>query len=442
MRSLGGQLAFSCAALCWACAAGQVAPAPIPAPVVVDAEVLPAEAVFARFRADCQADRGALWGVSLCGPVLLVTEDGRVSANMADRENRLKRAGAIWTATLPKEERPIFSDTSAEWAGTRWAIIRHQPGRSALEYAQLALHESFHRIQPQLAFSVPGTTTSDHLDEVQGRLWLRLSLRALRAALAAPDRLAAREHVLAALAMSEYRHRLFPTAADTERQLELHEGLAEYTAWRLARSASTNRDLLAHLDEGDRAESYARSFAYHTGPAWGMAFDRLRLDWRRRLAAGAPGLVAAGRQGLRLSGWVDEARAVALAERYGYRQLLAQEQERGERIAAKRVEYRARFVEGPKLIVPLNQVNFDPRTVSALPGHGQVYGTLTVTGPWGRLATEQGALVNWARREIIVDLSGEPQLPSWVTPRWRLELNPDWKLERRGSDLVVVAVTQ
>ena len=435
------RLAVALAAIPFSWAFAQAAAQPAEGQALSTRSLVSAERIFERFRADCKADGGALWGVSLCGPLLLVAEDGRVTANMADPEGRLKRVGAVWTAEIPKGSGPIFSDTSADWSGRQWAIVRHQPERTALDYARLTVHESFHRIQPQLKFSVSGTTTADHLDEPAGRLWLRLTLRALRAAIEAPNRRAAREHLTAALAMNAYRHH-FPNAAEAERQLELHEGLAEYTAWRLARSASVRAELAEHLGTGDSIPSYSRSFAYYSGPAWGLAFDRFGVDWRRRLADGAPGLPAAGLQALRLDmDSVTETRATALAQRYGHAALFAQERERGERTAAARAEFRARFVEGPRLIVPLHQVNFNPGTVTALPDHGQVYGTLAVTGPWGSLTTTHGALVNWARREVVVDALGEPRLPSWSTARWQLELNPAWKLERRGKDLVVVPLS-
>src|ERR1044071_3579677 len=94
------------------------------------------------------------------------------------------------------------------------------------------LHGLFHRIQPELGF-ITNDGFNEHLDTLEGRIWIQLEWRALRRALEAGGR--DRDEAIAdALAFRRERRRLFPGAGDNERRDEIREGLATYTgiaAW-------------------------------------------------------------------------------------------------------------------------------------------------------------------------------------------------------------------
>src|ERR1043165_8550878 len=52
----------------------------------------------------CVQDRGRLWRVSLCGPMLFVDAQTRtVFANQADTQGRLTKRGEVFTGRLPPE---------------------------------------------------------------------------------------------------------------------------------------------------------------------------------------------------------------------------------------------------------------------------------------------------------------------------------------------------
>src|SRR5213595_2690755 len=94
------------------------------------------------------------------------------------------------------------------------------------------LHGLFHRIQAELGFTA-SNGFNEHLDTLEGRVWIRLEWRALRRVLqsSGSDRA---EAIADALAFRRERRRLFPGAADNEWRDEIREGLASYTgiaAW-------------------------------------------------------------------------------------------------------------------------------------------------------------------------------------------------------------------
>src|SRR3954449_13484078 len=165
---------------------------------------------FDELRAMCARDAGRMWGVSICGPTMIV-----------DRQTRVVAANEAAPAILPKEIG--IANTAVDWNGKRWTMIVGPLPEDAFARQMLLAHESFHNVQKKLGFTVNGPSNT-HLDSVDGRYWLQLEWRALAKALRG-DRQAVRD----ALAFRAKRRALMLSAANDERDLETHEGLAEYT---------------------------------------------------------------------------------------------------------------------------------------------------------------------------------------------------------------------
>src|ERR1700754_2906939 len=132
--------------------------------------------VFDEARVICNRDAGALWGHTLCGPMLLVDPSDRsVVANQADAGGVLKASGPVFTGVLPSSE--IMANTSIQWSGTRWSeILWPLPEDTEKRHVMIA-HESFHRIQPDLKM-VLHEGDNRHLDSQEGRYLLQLEWRA------------------------------------------------------------------------------------------------------------------------------------------------------------------------------------------------------------------------------------------------------------------------
>src|SRR5207253_5638660 len=93
---------------------------------------------------------------------------------------------------------------------------------------------------------------------------------------------------------------------------------------------------------------------------------------------------------------------VLRAQRYGYAALLASEKARDEKIQATLREFRARFVDGPVLVLPLRKFSFemDPNASIPFEPHGTVFPTLTLRDQWGSIVVKSGgALISsdWTR---------------------------------------------
>ncbi|HEV7671186.1 MAG TPA: hypothetical protein VGS22_21935 [Thermoanaerobaculia bacterium] len=376
----------------------------------------------------CTEDAGKLWGRTLCGPLLLVDPASRfVVANEPDGEGLLAPREGVFTATLP--DTVVVANTATSWAGKRWTMVMWPSvGPRPVQQRRLLMHESFHRIQEDLGLPA-ANANNPHLDELEGRYWFLLELRALAAALRSEDPHAA---IADALAFRAHRQATFDGAAALERALENNEGLAEYTGYALRGTADAETRLAAaqRLDDVDRDHSFVRGFAYLTGPAYGLLLDEKSAGWQRSFSATSdlPAMLGAA-VGVSAAGDAAASRARV----YDDGTLRAAEEGRAARQAALLTGYRARLVDGPVLAISLDGANygFDPDTVVALGDAGVVYPELEVSGPWGTLHTAEGVLLDSAHGRLIfgaMDSTG-------------IRLEAGWKLGPgpRKGDLVLVA---
>ena len=229
-----------------------------------------AEAIQAlgAFKEGCKRAE-ALWPAQLCGPIVLVEPETRAAvANQPDPAGKFQRRDEMFVGDWPADM--DVANTAMDWGSTRWAVVMLPLSQDPFTRLQLLAHESFHRIQPELGFEM-SDAMAQHLDEQEGRMWLRLELRALAQSLRSEgDK--ARNAALDALLFRRVRNAAFPGSDAVERRLEGHEGLAEYTGVRFALDVTgVGLDEIARRVESfEKRPTYVRSLGYGTGPLpWG-----------------------------------------------------------------------------------------------------------------------------------------------------------------------------
>jgi hypothetical protein len=263
--------------------------------------------------------------------------------------------------------------------------------RAPRDRNELFLHELFHGVQAQLGLVAPALAT-EHLDEVNGRYWLRLEWRALARALRESGEqrnLAVRD----ALAFRQTRRALYPASIENERAQEITEGLAAYTGTVLAGESAADAiaSALGLLANAEGMESFVRTFAYQTGPAYGLLLDASSPGWTRRVR-GTDDLSTLLMRALAVQPATD---ATASASRYGGAEIRASEEQREQERRQRLTELHQRFVEGPVLIIPGGGSGMsDSRGAVVISGLGTVYfGSFRASGVWGMLEAEKGVLV-------------------------------------------------
>lgn len=418
-----------------------IIPAPAFSQVADTAEAIQA---LAEFEDACRRAED-LWPSELCGPLVLVHPGTRLAvANQPDPDGRFRSHDGMFVGEWPGGM--DVANTALDWEGTMWAVVMLPLPEEAFTRLQLLAHESFHRIQPELGLEVSDRMAS-HLDEEKGRVWLRLELRALARALATEDA-EAREAVLDGLLFRRIRNASFPGSASVERQLEAHEGLAEYTGARFALDVTgADRDEIARKVEAfEKRPTYVRSLGYGTGPALGLLLDRYEPGWRRDVGP-APNLAHRLATALAAPEADPEARprrelGARRAVAYGSEVIRAEEAERAERLTVERERYREDLVEGPVLVLelPERRLMYNPNTVVSLGDEGNVYPGSILIGPWGRLTLDEGAALATPDRDrarVAAPEVLEPGPDGAVNgPGWILQLEPGWRLvpgARRGD---------
>ena len=404
-----------------------------------------AQAIFQEAARLCGRDGGALWHHSLCGPILLVDwTDNTAVANQADPQDVLKPSGPVFAGTLPPDI--VIANTPIEWAGKRWTeMIWPLPDDVAHRHVMVS-HELFHRAQIELGM-LQRDGGNLHLDTLEGRILLQLEWHALARALTAPDAGVRTAAISDALLFRHERYRLFPDAQAEERALELNEGVAEYTGVRVGLSTSQERTAYAlrDLETFIQTPTFVRSFAYATGPAWGLLLDQADPAWRDKLAsamkgANPPGLDQMLQAALKLP---EPAADSVKAREADYDDTLRpREQARDQVKQAHMAELKAKLVDGPVLRLPLAghhaSYQFNPTTLEALGSDGVVYPTMTLNAEWGALSVQQGALLDKAMTVAAVAAAGA-STDHLQGPGWHLTLKSGWIVAPgdRAGDFVV-----
>lgn len=381
-------------------------------------------------------DGGKLWGRPLYGPMMFVDRATRyVVANEPDAKGALQESREVWGGRLP--DAVLIANTAIEWSGVHWTMVGWPLPEDRHSRGSLMMHECFHRIQKSLGLEIQDRPCG-HLDSKDGRIWLQLEWRALGEALLAQGTPRHRA-IQDALLFRAYRRSLFPGAAEIERDMELSEGLAEYTGIRLsARSeAQALTDALVGLDLGARKPTFVRSFAYASGPAYGLLLDSSAPGWRHCVKE-KPDLGDLLLKALAIRAapaWKTQ--ALSRAKTYGFQDLVQEETRREGARKTVLMHFQSTLVVGPVLILPRTKdfnYTFDPSHLIPLEGHGMVYPTIKVSGPWGLMEASGGALMTPGDLRVPApeDLQSRPLKGAG----WSLELTPGWSLvpdSRKGD---------
>jgi hypothetical protein len=394
-----------------------------------------AKAAFAEAEAVSDKEGGRLWGKKLYGGLFFVDPETRaVIANEPDSDGVLHAADGVYVGTLPNEI--IISNAPIDWEGKRWTMLMWPTiPTDTIDRRITFAHELFHRIQPDLRLMAPDSPNLQ-LDTPEGRLWLQLEWRALAAALVeqGPAQTAA---IRDALAFRHHRHELFPGSAQTEASLEIAEGVPEYTG---TIAGEPDRDsarwrAIGKLSDPDQSITFVRSFAYTSGPPYGLLLDERLSGWRGNLSAQSDLSALLASTLPPKSAVLAEARA----PHYGAAAIRIAEAERAQKAEAAKARYRARLVEGPTLLLPGGRqfaFSFNPSALVSLGDANTVYPTFHATAEWGTLDVTDGVLVPTSFSSATVAAPKDIQGPHLEGPGWTLDLKTGWSVvpgARAGS---------
>jgi hypothetical protein len=193
--------------------------------------------------------------------------------------------------------------------------------------------------------------------------------------------------------------------------------------------------IAARLKTAEEGANLVRSFAYSSGPAWGTLLDLRAPGWSRRLKATDDlAKLTARAYAVEAAADID-----ARAERYRAAEVFTAEKRRGDERQQRVRLMRARYVDGPRLVIPLGQMQmqFDPNRVSTLEGEGTVYAGLTLSDSWGKIVAPGGALIASDYKSLVVPAPAAAGVRSGAG--WELALSDGWQIVpgTRAGDFVL-----
>jgi hypothetical protein len=402
--------------------------AAIPAAAQVD-QALAAQ-YFKEAQTLCDRDGGRLWGVSLCGPMVIAdAATGTMATNQP----------------APAGDRPRalgYVNAPIQWGGITWSAYNWQmiPKDDQGERGRLFMHELFHCIQPRLGLTTGGlgTVENSHLDSLEGRYWMRLEWRALARALGASG--AGRRSAIAdALAFRAARHQRFPGAAAREHPVEINEGIATYTQYVTGSDGAQDaiRNAMAGLAAAESGTSFIRTFAYASGAGYGLLLDALSPGWHRKITAASDfgQLLSAA------AGVTAAPDAAAAAAHYDGAQVRAAEEQRDREQQAIIAELRRRYVDGPVLIVPrAGSGSINNMGATVIPGAGTVFRAMANKGAWGSFDAQGGAMISADEETISLPAPVVVDATTLKGDGWTATVGPGWTVQpgpRPGSFRVV-----
>ena len=345
-------------------------------------------------------DNGKLWGKTLYGPTMFVDVQTRnLVANQQNKENTFTQKGNLYFGQLPEEI--IIANTSIDYCGENWTCVIWDGNRDGMTNTHLLIHESWHRIQDEIGLPACGSF-NQHLDETEGELLLKLELGILKDLLQ-NDSKGQTEGLRDAMTVRKYRQTMFPNG--NENQFECHEGMAEYTAFKLLPLDNDNEAIrkglvAAAIMKGLDNAGFSNSFAYLTGPAYGLLLDELVPDWRSCIRSGKtlPDVISTV---VAIPDVIDNDEIERISVRYGLTEYLNKERSRLEARDKEDAELRARFSESTWLVIPNNNTHFgfDPNErLVAYDSIGVIYKTMQLKGDFGTIDVKNGIIRanNWS----------------------------------------------
>ncbi|MCS4304930.1 hypothetical protein [Chryseobacterium sp. BIGb0232] len=377
-----------------------------------------------------------LWNKDLYGPILLINPKTRaIFANEADENGILKAAGNVYTGVLP--DKINIANTAVDWNGKRWTMIMLPLPQNKYNRVGLLAHESFHRIQPSLGFEL-SNAENNHLDQKEGRVYLRLELEALKKALKSVSEKELQGHLTNALTFRKYRHNLYNGSNVSENLLELNEGMAEFTGVIIGGRNKTQSEafLVDGINDFFKNATFVRSFAYYTVPVYGYLLYNKDKNWNKKMTGKTD-----------LTDYFIKAFNITIPDRsnntvtkisdhYNGRIISEEETKREEKKKKLIAEYKSKLIENPHFEIKFEKMNvsFDPRNIIPIEDKGTVYPTIRVTGKWGILTVENGALMspNWDKISISNPVRIEGEKISG--DGWVLELTEGYNIEKKETN--------
>lgn len=395
-----------------------------------------ATTTFKELKVTLEKDDGSLWNHKLDGPILLINRVTRIIiANENDKQGSFQKNNNLYFGTFP--ENLNIGNGIQEWNGKLWVAVGLPLSEIREERMRLMIHESFHRIQPEIGFDSLTEDNNTHLDTKEGRILLKLELEALKKATQSNQ---PEEHIKNALLIRIYRHQVFPGSSDSENSLEINEGIAEYTGTILC--GMNDSDLLKQyrnrIDQVYAMPTLVRAFPYCTIPVYGYFMEKKNKSWNLKIIKNTNLTTYISNFFNVNNQSINQNEIALIGKSYYIDSIKIFEENRQYKQSIQINEYKKQFYGDSVLSIPLEgvEVTYNMKNFVPLDTSGTVYQNLRITDDWGILEVDScGVFVSSDWKSVIITY---PKIisDSLISGKgWKLKLNDYWRLINEGKKL-------
>lgn len=223
-------------------------------------------------------ENGELWGENIWSDNILVLGFDNTIYSLKPLVNSKTTDSIIYHKKIP-ENTLGFSNAAQLYNGEEYAVVltNYLDDNSAT-----IIHELFHTLQHK-HIRLNGNPIK-YLDDYGARELLRLEYQSLKNALNAinlnNEKAKIETYINDALIFRKLRQTNYKEYHQNEIEIETSEGLANYTGFILSTYPNKYKKAISEINQREQAQTYTRPFPYATGPAYGLIFDYLEINWK------------------------------------------------------------------------------------------------------------------------------------------------------------------
>ncbi len=403
-------------------------------------------------------ENGKLWGENIWSDNILVLGFDNTIYTLKALNNSKTTDSIVFYKKIPKNTLG-YSNAAQKYNGKEYAVVltNYLDDNSAT-----IIHELFHILQHK-HISLNGNPIQ-YLDNYDAREWLRLEYQALKNALNTinhnKEKSEVEKYVNDALLFRKLRQSKYKEYLQKEIEIETSEGLANYTGFILSTYPNKYEKAISEINFREQAQTYTRPFPYATGPAYGLIFDYLKIEWKIGLDTTYNFLKIYETKYLGKKIKVNNEKLELAQQRNNYKEIHQQEVDRKIKIEKIKKYYSDIFIHKPTLSVKLADSlygrTFDMNGTMILKDKGIVYSMIKgVDGSgnnFGNFSTIKGKeklgvsgiLISFDGKKYTFPLPVKIENNKIIGNYYTIELNKGWKVIRvnKKGDMEIIKKEQ
>lgn len=378
-----------------------------------------------------KADSGMLWGQKLPHKLLFVNpKDYTFVANEPLEIYSTKEIQEVYIGQYPKEKG--IANTSVVIDSIPWTMVMWPPSKTMDIALELMAHEAYHSLQHLLGIQI-NVMAIPHMDEKDARVLFRLEVNALYEALFGKNKKALNH----AIFFRSKRFELYPKSKDKEILLETHEGLAQYTGYKLAYTDKERlkNQLKQNIKSMAKKSSLIRATAYTSGPLYGLILDASGEKWRKQALHNFQARQLSMKHHNINEQMLEDLNFDEIKTLYNFKEIEAEETKRQEKRRKKVQMYNQKLIEDSPLIIELidKQIGFNPNSIIPLGDHGNVYEYFILKDKFGVLTAKKGALMSHDQESVSVSKPVSIDENKAEGDGWGIELKEGYQITKKGQ---------